>query len=271
MKSGTSSATAFGSVLQAVRKRLPKNQSDIAASFNPKLSVAAVSMAESGNRPPKTEALIRGYADALELDAEALLELWWALLGMIEEYRADEPPIRRWWQELQASPQIQIDQRQAEEWAEEGAEEGWALNDDRYVPSVESFVLAEEICKILRRLLGDTWQIDYKVQVGLRDPVDPWPAALKIELRSVRKEGDVGRGKELLASFVCPEPVTRPISADATTRRTGEAMSPDVAWILSSIEAMPVRERAAVAGFIHGLREGASLFPEAPLPPQSAR
>lgn len=271
VKSGTSSAIAFGSVLQAARKRLPKNQADVAASFNPKLSVAAVSMAESGNRPPKTEAAVRGYADALELDADALLELWWALLGMIEEDRAEGPPVRRWWQELQASPQTQIDQQQAAEWAKEWDGEGAALHDDRYVPPLESFVFSEEICKILRRLLGDTWQIGYKVQMGLRDPVDPWPAALQIELRSVPKEGDVGRGEELLTSFTCPEPVTRPISADAAIRPNGEIMSPDVAWILSSVEAMPVRERAAVAGFIHGLREGASLFSEAPLPPQSAR
>lgn len=263
MKSGTSPAVAFGSVLQAVRKRLRKNQADVAASFNPKLSVAAVSMAESGNRPPKTEAVVRGYADALELDADALVELWWALLGMIAEDRADGPPVRRWWREIRASPQIQIDQRQAEDWAEEAS----AVNDDRYVPPLESFVLAEEVCKVLRRLLGDTWQIDYKVQMGLRDPVDPWPAALKIELRSVRTEGDAGRGEELLASFACPEPVTQPISADSAIRPNGEPMSPDVAWILSSVEVMPIRERAAVAGFIHGLREGASLFSGVPLPP----
>jgi hypothetical protein len=268
VKSGSSSAVAFGTVLQAVRKRLSRNQSDVAAFFSPKLSVAAVSMAESGNRPPKTEAMIRGYADALELDADALLELWWALQGMVEEEdRADERPIQQWWCQLPASPQHQIDHRRAEEWA---ADES-SRNDEKYAPSLESFVLSDRICTILRGMLGDTWRVDYKVQLGLRDPVDGWPAAVRIELWLVPKEGDLGRRQELVGSFACPEPVTRPVSADAMIRPNAETISPDVAWILSSVEAMPVRERAAVAGFIHGLREGANLFSEAPLPPRPAR
>ncbi|WP_284750863.1 hypothetical protein [Arthrobacter sp. efr-133-R2A-120] len=268
MKSGSSSAVAFGTVLQAVRKRSSRNQSEVAAFFSPKLSVAAVSMAEGGNRPPKTEAMVRGYADALELDADALLVLWWALQGMVEEEDpGNERPIQQWWHQLEASPQLQIDHTQAEEWAEDES----GRNDEKYVPSLEAFVLADRICKILRNLLGDTWQIDYKVHLGLSDPVDGWPAVLKIELRSVPEEGDLGRGQELIGSFACPEPVTRPVTADATQRPNAETISPDVAWILSSVEAMPVRERAAVAGFIHGLREGATLFSGPPQPPHPAR
>jgi hypothetical protein len=87
-----------------------------------------------------------------------------------------------------------------------GTDRGSAPNDEKYAPSLESFAFSEEICAILRRLLGDTWQVDYKVQLGLCDPVDGWPAALKIELRSVPKEGDLGRGQELIGSFACPEP-----------------------------------------------------------------
>ncbi|MBD2830307.1 helix-turn-helix transcriptional regulator [Streptomyces globisporus] len=83
VKAGSSSAVAFGRVLQAARKRWSKTQADVANFFDPKLSVAAVSMAESGSRPPKTEAMVRGYAAALELDEDALLQLWWAMQGMI--------------------------------------------------------------------------------------------------------------------------------------------------------------------------------------------
>jgi hypothetical protein len=71
---------------------------------------------------------------------------------------------------------------------------------------------------------------------------------------------------ELVATFACPEPVARPGPPEPTARPKTEAISPDVAWILSAVEAMPARERAAVAGFIHGLREGASLFSEASQP-----
>lgn len=266
MKSGSSSAIAFGTVLQVVRKGLPRNQSDVAASFSPKLSVAAVSMAESGNRPPKTEAVIRGYADALELDADALLELWWALQGMVED-PTDERPIRRWWRELEASPQLQFDYQDAKDLAED--ESRWI--GEKCAPMVDSLVLADRICTILRGLVGDTWLVDYKIQFGLSDPIDAWPATVKIELRSVPNEGDLGKGQELVGTFSCPEPVTRPVTPDVTIRPNSETISPDVAWILSSVEAMPVRERAAVAGFIHGLRQGASLFPEAPMPPHPAR
>jgi hypothetical protein len=65
---------------------------------------------------------------------------------------------------------------------------------------------------------------------------------------------------QLVTTFACPEPVARPDLLEATARPKVETISPDVAWILSSVEAMPARERAAVAGFIRGLREGASLF-----------
>lgn len=246
MKSGSSSALAFGIVLRAVRKRLLKNQADVAASLRPKLSVAAISMAEGGNRPPKSEGVIRDYADALELDPDALLELWWALQGILEiEDKAEEKLIRRWWRDLEASARIQTDHAHAQE---------WALDESAHVPALESFVFCEAICKILRRLLGSTWQIGYDVQLGVNDPGDPWPAVLKVELRHN------GKGEELVGSFVCPEPLTRPTPTDVSIRPSAETISPDVAWILSSVETMPARERAAVAGFIRGLREGASLF-----------
>ncbi|WP_354263766.1 helix-turn-helix domain-containing protein, partial [Arthrobacter sp. OAP107] len=130
---------AFGAVLQAVRKDRSKNQSDVAGFFSPKLSIAAVSMAESGNRPPKTEAIVRAYADALELDADGLLDLWWAMQGMVmAEDREDERPRRQWWRERWAEPQVTLDYNQADS----KAKAAWTPNEDFYAPSQELFVLA---------------------------------------------------------------------------------------------------------------------------------
>ena len=260
MKAGSSSAVAFGRVLQAVRKRWSKTQADVASFFDPKLSVAAVSMAESGNRPPKTEAMVRGYAAALELDEDALLQLWWAMQGMIGiDIWAEDLPAPQWWREFEASPQAEINHRQARS----RASSAWTPNEDFYEPSLELFALAEAICKILMRLLGDSWKVGYKHEIGLRDPIDGRLAAVIIELRAKVSDGDESnKSLELTVTFACPEPVARPVPPEPTARTNTEAISPDVAWILSSVEAMPARERAAVAGFIHGLREGASLFSE---------
>lgn len=260
MKAGSSSAVAFGRVLQAARKRWSKTQADVASFFDPKLSVAAVSMAESGNRPPKTEAMVRGYAAALELDEDALLQLWWAMQGMIGiDIWAEDLPVPQWWREFEASPQADLNHHQAGS----DARRAWTPNEDFYEPSLELFALAEAICTILMRLLGDSWKVGYKHEIGLRDPIDGRLAAVIIELRAKVSDGDESnKSLELMATFACPEPVARPVPPEPTARTNTGAISPDVAWILSSVEAMPARERAAVAGFIHGLREGASLFSE---------
>ncbi|MFE9631340.1 hypothetical protein [Streptomyces sp. NPDC006463] len=260
MKAGSSSAVAFGRVLQAARKRWSKTQADVASFFDPKLSVAAVSMAESGSRPPRTEAMVRGYAVALELDEDALLQLWWAMQGMIGiDIWAEELPVPQWWREGEVSPQAELDHHQARS----DASGAWTPNEDFYEPSLELFALAEAICKILVRLLGDSWKVGYKHEIGLRDPIDGRLAAVIIELRTKVSDGDESnKSPELMVTFACPEPVARPVPSEPTARTNSEAISPDVAWILSSVEAMPARERAAVAGFIHGLREGASLFSE---------
>lgn len=266
MKSGSGSAVAFGRVLQAVRKRSSKNQADVAGSFNPRLSVASVSMAESGNRPPKTEAMVRGYAAALELDDDDLIELWWAMQGMVEvEDWAGQRMVQQWWRRLRPEdPQVELDHIRADG----KAKSAWTPDEDWYAPSLQLFALADAICVVLRRLLGDTWTVSYKPEIGLRDPIDGRVAAVVIELRAGDTEdGGSKESPELMTTFACPEPVARPVAHEATTRPNAEAISPDVAWILSSVEAMPARERAAVAGFIHGLREGASLFSEVTLPP----
>jgi hypothetical protein len=251
---------AFGRVLQAARKHWSKTQADVASSFDPKLSVAAVSMAESGNRPPKTETMVRGYAAALELDEDALLQLWWAMQGMVGiDIWAEDLPVPQWWREYAASPQAELDHHQARS----DASRTWTPNEDFYEPSLELFALAEAICKILTRLLGDSWSVGYKHEIGLRDPIDGRLAAVIIELRAkVSDEDQPNKPPELMVTFACPEPVARPVPSESTARTNREAVSPDVAWILSSVEAMPARERAAVAGFIHGLREGANLFSE---------
>lgn len=269
MKSGSSSAVAFGRVLQAVRKRSSQNQADVAGSFNPRLSVAAVSMAESGNRPPKTEAMVRGYAAALELDEDALLELWWAMQGMVAvESRAEERTVTRWWGELKTSREAEIRHIQAQAAAEKKRKQN--PNEDWYEPLPKLFTLAAAICDILKRLLGDPWKVDYERELGLYDPVDPRPAALIIELRAEVPGGAASSAPhELTATFACPEPVARPVPPEPADRPNTEGIPPDVAWILASVQAMPARERAAVAGFIHGLREGASLFSTASPPPAS--
>lgn len=275
MKSGSSSAVAFGRVLQARRKHLSKSQAAVAASFRPKLSVAAVSMAESGNRPPKSEVMVLGYAAALEVDEDGLLELWSAMQGVVGYW---DHSTQRWWRELPASPQVESDHALAEIEARKKR----TPNQDFYAPSLELFALSDAICEILRRLLGDTWKIDYKPEMGLRDSAEGRPAAVTIELRAGDpEEGDLMVSPKLVATFACPEPVTlsarlmtmRPEEVQAlmvklnAKRQAAETISPDVAWILSAVEAMPARERAAVAGFIHGLREGASLFSEASMMP----
>lgn len=264
MKSGSGSAIGFGRVLQTVRKHSLKNQADVAAFFSPKLSVAAVSMAESGNRPPKTEAMVRTYADALELDADDLLELWWAMQGMVElEDPAHERDHQQWWRELWVNPQADLDHHQAES----KANAIWTPNDDYYAPSRQLFALANAICDILKRLLGDTWTVDYKSETGLRDPVEGRVARVLIELQAGNlEEGTSMKIPGLTATFACPEPLTRPNRSNAAIRPKDGTMQPEVAWILSSVEAMPARERTAVAGFIRGLREGASLFSETELP-----
>ena len=266
MKSKTSSAVAFGRVLQAVRNRSSKNQAEVAGSFHPKLSIAAVSMAESGNRPPKTEATVRGFAAALDIDDDDLIELWWAMQGMVEvEDRADERGVQQWWRQLWVSPQAELDWARADG----DAKSVCNPNEETYAPPVESFALSEAIGEILRRLLGDTWEVGYKAEIGLRDPFDGRLAAVIIELREVvSEEGDSTEVPKRKVTFACPEPVARPISPDATVRPKAETISPDVAWILSSVEAMPARERAAVAGFIHGMRAGASLLSPAALAPE---
>lgn len=269
MKSGSSSAVAFGRVLQAVRKSSSKSQTDVATFFNPKLSIAAISMAESGNRPPKTEAIVRGYAAALELDENDLLELWWAMQGMVEiEDRADERRLQLWWRQLRASPQAELDHIRADG----AAKSAWTPNEETHAPPLESFALSESICIILRRLLDDTWQVGYKPEIGLYDPIDGRLASIMIELRAGGLgEVDSTDPPELILTFACPEPVTRPVPPDATARPNAKTLSPDVAWILSSVEAMPARERAAVAGFIRGLREGGNLFSEGNRPSHAAR
>lgn len=268
MKSGSSSAVAFGRVLQAVRKRLGKNQADVAASLTPTVSVAAVSMAESGNRPPKTDVMVRAYAETLELDADGLLELWWAMQGMVEvEDWARERTYHKWWRDLDSSIEAEIDQKDAEK----KAADLWTPNEDFYAPSVKLFTLAEMICDTLKRLLGDTWTISYRPEAGLREPVDGRLARVLIELRAGHTEQGVPKDSlELMTTFACPEPLTRPERSGTVTRPEAKTMQLDVAWILSSVEAMPARERAAVAGFIRGLREGASLFSETASPSRPA-
>lgn len=264
MKAGSGSAVAFGRVLQAVRKRSSKNQTDVAGSFDPKLSVAAVSMAESGSRPPKTEAMVRGYAAALELDEDALLLLWWAMQGMIGiDIWGDDLVVPQWWREYEASPQAEIDYHQARA----AADRKWTPNEDFYAPSLELFVLAEAIREILRSLLGDSWKIGYKPEIGLREPIDGRLATVIIELSAgIPEDGSSNESLELMTTFACPEPLARPVTPAPTGASHAGALPPDVAWILAAVQAMPARERAAVAGFIHGLREGASLYSEASPP-----
>lgn len=263
MKSGSGSAVAFGCLLRAVRRRLAKNQSDVAGSFSPKLSVAAVSMAEGGNRPPKTEEIVRGYAAALELDEDALVELWWAMQGLVElEDGSEERTVHRWWQQLGAWPQAEIDYHQAVA----KASKEWTPNEETYAPSLRVFALADAICDILIRLLGESWHVRYRAETGLRDIVDGRLAAVMIELRPAAGDGASQRSGELLATFACPEPLARPVAPEQTGRSNAAELPPDVAWILEAVEALPAKQRAAVAGFIHGIRQGASVFSDAPRP-----
>jgi hypothetical protein len=253
VKSGSGSAVAFGRVLQAVRKYLSKNQADVASSFDPKLSVAAVSMAESGNRPPKTETVVRGYAAALELDEDALLDLWWAVQGMVAlESRTEERVVKQWWRELRPDLDAELDLHRAET----AAKAKWTPNDDYYAPSAALFALADAIRGILVRMLGESWKVGYRAEIGLREPFEGYLAVINIELRAQLSD----KSPEVMATFACPEPVTRPFPAELTRAKPHGGSSPDVGWILNALMAMPARERAAVAGFIHGLREGSSLY-----------
>ncbi|WP_371781244.1 helix-turn-helix domain-containing protein [Streptosporangium subroseum] len=253
MKSGSGSAVAFGRVLQAVRKHLSKNQADVASSFGPKLSVAAVSMAESGNRPPKTEAIVRGYAAALELDEDALLDLWWAMQGMVAlESEAEERVVKQWWRELRPGLDASLDLHRAET----AAKTKWTPNDDYYAPSAALFALADAICGILARMLGNSWKVSYKAEIGLREPFDGYLAVVNIKLQAQVSDESL----EMMATFACPEPVTRPFPAELMRAKPQGGSSPDVGWIFNALMTMPARERAAVAGFIHGLREGSSLY-----------
>lgn len=264
MKSGSSSAIAFGSVLQAVRKRLGKSQADVASSFSPALSVAAVSMAESGSRPPKTEAIVRGYALALELDDDALVELWWATQGIVQPEEWETEQIApRWWKDLRPSHEAVVDHH----FAEEKARRRRTPNEDHHAPSLRLFAFAEAICAVLHRMLGETWKVRYKYELGLREPIEGYPSAVIIELRAGgAKEGTSPDSPELITAFACPDPRTPPAPPTTTTRPETGSLSPDVAWILSAVTVMPARERSAVAGFIHGLREGANLFSGTPEP-----
>ena len=266
MKSGSGSAVAFGRVLQAVRKRSPKGQAEVASSFDPKLSVAAISMAESGNRPPKTEEMVRGYAAALELDEDELVELWWAMQGMVKEFdRVQERDVPRWWRELRPDPEVEAWHLQLER----RAEKVLTPNEGAWAPSMHLMALSEKTCEILKNLLGNSWEVRSRAELGRSDsPVDGHPAVVIIELLAREaKEGDSNEPPDLMVTFACPEPASRPAPPEPTTRPDTGALSPDVAWILSSVDAMPARERAAVAAFIHGLREGANLFSEAAQPP----
>ncbi|MFP7761421.1 helix-turn-helix domain-containing protein [Marisediminicola sp. LYQ85] len=260
VKSGSSSAIAFGRVLYAARKRAIENQADVAASFDPKLSVAAVSMAEKGDRPPKTDVIVRGYARALDLDEDDLVELWWAMQGMVEVEDLDgERTVRRWWRQLWASPQVELDHMQADG----NAKVAWTPNDEVYAPPLHLFALSDAICVILRRLLGGSWNVRQYPELGLLDPIGGRLAVVMIELSTGEPaEGAWSGVSELTVKLVCPEPVARPVLLDAAARSKSETVPADVAWILSAVEAMPARERAAVAGFIRGLQEGASLFSE---------
>ena len=244
--------------MQAVRKRAGMSQADVAGALNPKLSVAAISMAESGNRPPKTDALVRGYADALDLDQDDFVELWWAMQGMVEvEDGAKERNVQRWWLTLRADYDVELDW----EYAKQKAGKKWTPNEDYYAPSLELATLGAAIRDILRRLLGDAWTVDYELEMGLREPFDGYVAVVNINLREAAKD-DTGTKEpgEILVTLTCPEPLARPIPPGTATRPGAEALTPDVAWILTAVEAMPARERAAVAGFIHGLKQGANLY-----------
>lgn len=213
-------------------------------------------MAEGGNRPPKTEATVRGYAEAVELAADGLVELWWAMRGMVEvEDAEEERSLQRWWRELRPSPEAVMEHR----FAQRAADKERTPDHDVYAPALAVFALTEAIREILRRLLGDSWSISHRQELGLYDIPDARLAQVVIELHAQCDE-DSQESSELLCSFSWPEPAARPTSARPTERPITAALSRDVAWILSAVEGMPARERAAVAGFIHGIREGANLF-----------
>jgi hypothetical protein len=258
VKAGSSSAVAFGRVLQAVRQRRAQNQAAIAGRFDPKLSVAAVSMAEGGNRPPKTEALVRKYAAALELDDDTLVELWWATQGLVEE---DDPGSvraeRRWWRRMR--PSIEAETRH--HFADAKAQRERDPNHEVCAPSLELISLAERVCDVLKRLLGADWQLDYTPELGLYDPIEGRRAGVSITMSTSTEDAEQpDAGRAVVITFACPEPAAGPAYAPTADDQDGTVASPEMAWILSEVEAMSGRERRVVAAFIRGLKEGASLY-----------
>lgn len=260
MKSGTSSAKAFGKVLQLVRKSLGKSQLEIASAVEPSLSVSAISMAESGNRPLKTEELIRSYALALDLDDDDLVELWLACQGVVTfEDRKSERSVQGWWREV--PPSLSPDGSFLLMRAVKDAAEKMTPNDEFYAPNERQFQLAEAIGKILRRLLGENWSLEYTYSLGLSDPVDGSFSAVNLALKFKDiKATPAGPSAPVEGIVVCPTPIVRPGGFKQNKRPGDQEMKPEVAWILGAVEKMSVKERAAVAGFIHGLREASSLY-----------
>lgn len=260
VKAGSSSAKAFGQVLQLVRKSLGKSQMEIASSIEPKLSVSAISMAESGNRPLKTEELIRSYARALDLDDDDLVELWMACQGIVVfEDRKSERSTQGWWREI--PPRLSLEGGFLQVRAVKEAAGKWTPNDEFYAPDERQFELAEAIAGIVQRLLGEDWSIQYTYSLGLSDPIDGRFAAVNLVLKFDPIKTTPSRSSVAVEEkIICPTPTVRPGGFKQNNRPTEQEMSPEVAWILNAVEKMSGKERAAVAGFIHGLREASSLF-----------
>jgi hypothetical protein len=228
--------------------------------MEPSLSIAGVSMAESGNRPPKTAAMVREYAKALELDDDAMVELWWAMQGLVDVVDWDtERTHNVWWGELRPKAEAETEHT----FAEQRAAKLWTPEEEYKAPRLRTFALAAEICEVLRRLLGNNWDIRYRSEEDFHDPIERRRPRIVIEIRTaITGDSNASPSNRLLATFQCPEPVSRPSVPETTARPQSDSLAPDVAWILKSVVAMPSRDRASVAGFIHGLREGARLFSE---------
>jgi hypothetical protein len=173
--------------------------------------------------------------------------------GMVAlESRAEERVVKQWWRELRPGLDASLHLHRVET----AAKTKRTPNDHYYAPSAALTALADAICGILARMLGDSWKASYKAEIGLRDPSDGYLAVVNIELRAQISDESL----EMMATFACPEPVTRPLPGELTREKTQGGSSNDVGWILNSLMKMSARERAAVAGFIHGLREGSSLY-----------
>lgn len=258
MKSGTSSAVAFGQVLQLVRKYLDKNQAEVALTVVPSLSVSAISMAESGARPLKTEEMVKRYAVAFDLDGDDLVELWWACQGIVgvEDWNSERIDWRWWRRLLPRSVEV-------EEMCRKIAKEAkglWTPNANFHAPDQHEFALAEAIRDILRRLLGDVWSINLLPKIGLAEPVEGYWASIEIHLQARRRNDSDGESRPFEQIIICPVPKVQPKWRGEEKRPVDQVLSPDVAWILTAVERMSVKERSAVAGFIHGLREAPSVF-----------